>query len=936
MPAKTAPFTSLKWKIALITGAVLFLVHSLFSGFAIHTLKRQFATQRQETLRQHRVILTHLTRQAYGLLQQIGETIALVAENRPAGGDRIRATIDDYWSSYQLTWEIEAVQYFAGGDRLLRSWGGGNPVPAALVHPVFETERPRFFFYCGQTCLQYAAVPVLEQDGTTRVLVIGRSLANLILDFHRMTQAHVAILQHGDGTATPRIVAVTDPAHNFPILQRLPLTNLLRPEKAERQVRLDDRTLALQTIVPEDGHGIAFLVLDDVTAILAGQRRRLMNYLAGTVFSLVCGIGILILLLRRPLARLERATETLPLLAEGQHERLQEHLGERPKAASNDEIAILEANILQASTRLASLQRQVEERTHSLLQQTRTLQRERNFVQGLLDTAPLIILTQDHTGTIITVNRFGRQFLKNRKLPGASFDRLFLRQESERQRHQPVLAQLRRGDIERARFDTQLTQGEQVHHITWFHTRLGKTDADVPAILSIGLDITERKNAERRLAWLADHDPLTHLHNRRAFQAKLAELLDQATLEGKPLALLYFDLDQFKYVNDTCGHKTGDALLQIIANKLREVTRGEDVLARLGGDEFALVIYDSDRDTAVHIAEKVFTTLQSVDCQIDGQPFKVTVSIGIALFPQHGRTIQDLLANADLAMYQAKEAGRSRIQVYTPDAEFHKRLQQQLYWKDQIEQALAEERFVLHFQPILDIERGTISHYETLLRMVAPDGQIVAPGLFIPMAEQLGLIQRLDCMVLDKALDIHRRLLAQGNPAVLSVNLSGHSLADEALHRPLQQRLSADDVDASRLIFEITETAAVSNFATAQRFIRKVKTLGCSFALDDFGVGFSSFYYLMHLPVDYVKIDGSFVKNLDHNPEDQALVSALADIAKRLGKKTVAEFVENEAILRQLKEIGVDYAQGYHIGRPAPTLAADAACLRRDQREGGR
>ncbi|BCX89571.1 hypothetical protein MIN45_P1944 [Methylomarinovum tepidoasis] len=919
---QNSPFTSLKWRIALTTAAVLFLIHGLFSGFAIYSLQQQFRLQRQEALHQHRLILDHLTEQSYQLLQQIAESIALVAENRPAATDTIADTIDNYWTTYQLTWGIEAVHYFDSEGCLLRAWGTKHepPYPLEEIEPVLASERPQLFFHCARTCLQYAAVPIIGPDETTRVLVIGRSLANLILDFHRLTRSHIAILeQHSD--APPRIVAVTQPDRNMARLQRLPLDTLQKTAEEETLVDLENATLALHLVHPDTGRQLAFLILDDITETLSAQRRSLTNYLLGTVLSLLAGITIVSLLLRRPLARLEKATATLPLLAEGRHEEIQRQLTQND-LPHRDEIAILEANILQASARLASLQQQVDERTRSLVQQTRTLQQERNFVQGLLDTAPLIILTQDQNGSIITVNRFARRFLAGCRLQAASFDRLFLRQEYERLQYLPLLAQLRKGEIARAHFDTQLPRQEQTHHITWFHTRLGDSGSETPLILSIGLDITERKNAERRLSWLADHDPLTHLNNRRAFQSKLAALLDRATLERKPFALLYFDLDQFKYVNDTCGHKTGDALLQIIANKLREVTRSEDILARLGGDEFALVVYDSNRDTAVHIAEKVFSALQAVDCQINGQPFKVTVSIGIALFPEHGRTLQDLLANADLAMYQAKEAGRSRIHVYTPDTEFHKRIQQQLYWKDQIEQALEEDRFVLYFQPILDIRRGTVSHYETLLRMIDPDGQVLAPGLFIPMAEQLGLIQRLDRMVVDMALDVHRRLLAEGNPLTLSVNLSGHSMADEALQSHLQECLSANGVDANRLIFEITETAAVSNFASAQRLIKKIKDLGCHFALDDFGVGFSSFYYLMHLPVDYVKIDGSFVKNLENNLEDQTLVSALADIAKRLGKKTVAEFVENEAILEYLREIGVDYAQGYHIGRPAPTITA--------------
>ncbi|HFD87840.1 MAG TPA: EAL domain-containing protein, partial [Gammaproteobacteria bacterium] len=602
------------------------------------------------------------------------------------------------------------------------------------------------------------------------------------------------------------------------------------------------------------------------------------------------------------------------------YNKIYQHFSNKKSHKYQDEVSLLEETILQVAKQLQSLQNEVDERTKSLVKQTHTLERERNFIQGLLDTAPLIILTQDKNGKIITINRFGKKHIEDGN-ENLIYENVFIADNNQKQHILELLDRLRSSQTGKIRFDSTLDyHNDRSRHITWFHTKLSDNHPDAPLILSIGLDITDRKVAENRLAWLANHDPLTHLCNRRSFQDQFSNLIDIAHRQKQSVALLYFDLDQFKYINDTCGHKAGDVLLQVIADKLREVTRSSDILARLGGDEFALVIYGISEDGAVKVAEKIFSSLQSIDYRIEDNPFKITVSIGIALFPKHGHSIQELLANADLAMYQAKEAGRGRIHVYSPDAEFHKRIHHELYWKDQIQQAMDENRFVLYFQPILNLRTRTISHYESLLRMLDKNGKILSPDQFIPVAERVGLIRSIDKLVVDKALDIHKSLLSKGYDIVLSINLSGQALADEDLQNYIYDSLANPQVKPELIIFEITETIAVSNFASARHLMERIRSLGCSFALDDFGVGFSSFYYLMHLPVDYVKIDGSFIKKLENSQEDQVLVQALAEIAQRLGKETIAEFVENAKILDLLEKYGIHYAQGYHVGRPMPQI----------------
>ena len=428
--------------------------------------------------------------------------------------------------------------------------------------------------------------------------------------------------------------------------------------------------------------------------------------------------------------------------------------------------------------------------------------------------------------------------------------------------------------------------------------------------------LTARTEAEQNLMWLADHDPLTNLFNRRRFQEVFDRILALSVRYQRTGALLFLDLDQFKYVNDLSGHQAGDALLLLVASSLRDAVRHSDVLARLGGDEFALVLPEAQADEAVYMANKLQHELRQVEFAAHGREHKVSCSIGITLFPDHGSDLNELLANADMAMYQAKEAGSGRWHMYSPDEQAKELLASRAKWRERISQALIDDAFELHFQPIFDIRQHKVTRYETLVRMRDNAGQLVFPDNFIPVAEQSGQIHEIDRWVIRKVIDRVKQ-----NPGLsLSVNLSGRVLDDPSLLAWFHEQLQDSRIDPSDLIVEITETAAVANVQDAIAFMREIKALGCRFALDDFGSGFSSFAYLKQLPVDIVKIDGAFIQNLATSADDQLFVKALTDVAKGLGKVTVAEFVENAETLALLEAFGVDFAQGYHIGRPSPRM----------------
>ena len=294
----------------------------------------------------------------------------------------------------------------------------------------------------------------------------------------------------------------------------------------------------------------------------------------------------------------------------------------------------------------------------------------------------------------------------------------------------------------------------------------------------------------------------------------------------------------------------------------------------------------------------------------------ISVSTGIALFPQHGMDVQSLLANADLAMYQAKETGRNRWYLFSIKDPSRERMNAQVYWKEQVEEALAEDRFVLHFQPIMDLSTDNITHVEALLRMVDRDNGLVSPGVFIDACERTGLIHAIDHLVLRKGISQVAELRATGHDIRMAINLSGQVFEDPDLLSTVAKLIKHYDVNPNRLIFEITETAAVADFVAARYLMDAIKGMGCSFALDDFGTGFSSLRYLKQLPADYVKIDGSFIRDLYDSRDEQVLVKAITDVAKGFGKKTIAEYVERNDVLKMLRSYGVDFAQGYRVGRP--------------------
>ena len=439
-------------------------------------------------------------------------------------------------------------------------------------------------------------------------------------------------------------------------------------------------------------------------------------------------------------------------------------------------------------------------------------------------------------------------------------------------------------------------------------------------------DVSESRELHRRLSYHASHDILTGLVNRREFENRLERALKSAKARETSYALCYLDLDQFKIVNDTCGHSAGDALLGQLGTLLKSKIRWRDTLARLGGDEFGVLLESCSLDEAMQSAETLRVAIGEYKFMWDDRSFRLGVSIGVVPISTETEDVAALLSAADSACAAAKEAGRNRIHSFQENDIDLMRRRREMQWAARINNALEEDRFELYRQTILPLQADEPgAHYEILLRMRDENGGIISPGLFIEAAERYGITPSIDRWVIRSAF---RWLVSEADErerlALCSINLSGQSFSDDKFLPFVIDQFQMSGLDATKICFEITETAAIASYSQANRFINALKELGCKFALDDFGTGLSSFGYLKHFPVDFLKIDGSFVKEILHDPIDREMVRSINEIGHLTGKKTIAEFAENEEIITMLRGMGIDYAQGYGVSEPKRVTRAVA------------
>jgi diguanylate cyclase (GGDEF)-like protein/PAS domain S-box-containing protein len=480
-----------------------------------------------------------------------------------------------------------------------------------------------------------------------------------------------------------------------------------------------------------------------------------------------------------------------------------------------------------------------------------------------------------------------------------------------------------RGEVDGFQLEQRLLHAER--HAVWvtLSASLVRDAAGKPLYCIRQLqDIEERKRYEGELGYLVEHDPLTGLLNRRGFVRELAHQMAYARRYGNGGAVLFLDLDDFKYVNDTLGHSIGDEVISDLARLVGRRLRETDIFARLGGDEFAVLLPDAVVGEAETVSASLLEAVRE-GCGVSlGEGRAVTMSIGITSFQEPGKdlTPDDILVDADVAMYSAKESGKDRVAVASTATK--ERMRSRVTWAERVRRAVKDGLFELYCQPIVNLASERITQWELLLRLPGDEGELILPAQFLYTAERSGLILDIDRWVLSEAIRLIAELADAGREVRLEVNLSGRSVGDTELLGLIERELKEQAIDPANLVLEVTETAAIANMDRARGFATRLRALGCGFALDDFGAGFGSFYYLKHIPFDYVKIDGEFIHNLPASSTDQLILDSIVQMSKGLGKHTIAEFVGDSETVEVLKAHGVDYAQGYHLGRPRPVAEA--------------
>lgn len=461
-------------------------------------------------------------------------------------------------------------------------------------------------------------------------------------------------------------------------------------------------------------------------------------------------------------------------------------------------------------------------------------------------------------------------------------------------------------------FEVHMTDGRVVTQLSYpVHDQEGRFIGH----LWVYEDITRERQTAEQLIYLAERDSLTGLYNRHRFQEEMGRTLAESDRREIRGALLFFDLDEFKYINDTFGHRAGDTILLRVAGEVGTLVRRNDVFSRLGGDEFAILLPDVTQEQAQVLAERVIRAISQIPFRFEGQNLRLTTSLGIALYPLHADNVEELIAHADAAMYQAKDAGKNAWRIYRSERDASREMVNRMTWNDRIAHALDNGLLRLNFQGVYHAKSGELSHLEVLVRMLDKDKleHIIMPGHFIPFAEKSGKILDVDRWVVRESITL---LASSKNIPSLAVNISGRSFDEPGLPQYIADQLMHFKVAPHRLHVELTETAAVSDLHDAQRFIEALHHTGCMVCLDDFGAGFSSFAYLKHLRADTLKIDGMFIRDLPNDRDNQVFVKAMVDVARGLHKKTIAEFVESAETLAMLQDFGVDMVQGYYLDMP--------------------
>ena len=936
-------FISLKWKAVAFLSIVLVLLSTVWIGQSVFQTLQQYDQESLATHIKHQQVLDQVVDSNFEKLSQFSQILADKTEikQKVHSNKALKTFLDNQWLSLNINIGIDYLAILeSDGNIIAKSFSPSlirNPasLETAFRQKLQNTQdtQPHSFVYCEVTCMQLTVEPVVQENGIERYIVLGQNMADLIWRYHLLSNSDLGVImtdsskeQGSDAVSKDRelgdwrawVWAISRYEAMFPVLSKFSNQSSLNALDNNEPFSYLDKYYLIKPLTlendSEQGVSAYFLDIRDESNQQQQLRQSIWSGIATGILALIFSEIVLVFLMLGPLKRLGYIARALNLLPEHRYQEVTK-LVDHKQSFVRDELSLLEQSTRQVSNELEALHDEVQKTNEDLKEQLNVLSRSRSFLNRLLDNSNLYIVTQNREFDILSMNVKYQQEITT---ASEQFLSIFLSNLNKEEfiSEMELLFSYPQQEVFHQEIELVSQVGEPLF-VAWTHT-LVEDEKGETIILSIGLDLTQRKHDEVALHWLANNDTLTKIGNRRAFKNDLAYMVESC----KTGAVVFIDINRFKQINDFYGHAVGDQVLIEISEILQQSVRSNDSVSRLAGDEFTIVLNSIAEEQLEKLLAKLAKALNNFMILESGQKVEYSASIGAALYPEHGLDIQSLSVHADMAMYQAKRKGMNQWHLYNPDNNNLEIMEQENSLVSLVRRALKPGSGLFHlvFQPILSIKDKSISHYEVLLRLVDEEGKAVYPDKFIPAAERVGLIRNIDEWVIEHAF---RRLEFESKEREnlkFAINISAPTLQSHDLMKMFSQYFDQYQIEASQIVVELTETAYIENFNQVLTNLETLNRSGFKIALDDFGVGFSSFSYLKKMPLSYVKLDGSYIHDLPNNKDNQIFVESLSKMVLAFGMKTIAEFVEDQATLDMLEDLGVSYGQGYHIGKPIPVL----------------
>ena len=799
----------------------------------------------------------------------------------------------------------------------------------AAVQSLARQQRPIATLNCVQQCFQSVYIPIITDDGREFIININRSAALLIQDFYEITGADIALLamnQQGGAFTPDRIIAASHAEKMSTVLADI-LKSIDFSKKGgsdffESTIHGLYSARFFQLSQNDDIASYA-AVIEDQSHLQAQQSQALNDILFSTLITLFLIIVLISFILKPSLDRLMKLSKILPLLPEGHFQKAQSLLQKQLSTKKyTDEIDVLQSTVGDVILSLERMNSSVDQHRNELKTKIEALTEAKVFNELILDASPLVVIIHDSAGAIRNINKMGRELTGlDFKAPINANINTWVRNEKQSKSLSASLQSIT--DITGKKSQGQMpfyTDDGRKLYFLWTHTCLHVNEE--AHILSMGIDITERKEAAESLHWLGQHDRITGLLNRSSFTENANEFITEHH-SNDHIELVMLDIDDFAIFNDRFGFDAGDRLLNDLAAHLMRELPESSLLARTGSGEFCAIIHHalSSKQGVRDLGLEKLTRFSFSKGDVSEE---ICLSIVVDSYDDSLSGVDELISNTTSTMIKVKSKARGNL-YYAAESDDTSRVtrHEKYRMKEQLQTALSGNRLVLFYQPILDLNLNSISHCECLVRMLDDEGQFISPAHFLGIAAESGLMPRLDFSVMEKAMRQQRMWQDSGIHTGLSINITAPTLEQPDFEERLNEILQRTGANPDRLIFEVVETDALENLSTARRLLNNFKTVGAKVAFDDFGIGFTSFEYVRELPVDYIKIDQSFIRFIHERESDQVLVKSMVEMSHNLGKKVIVEGVENRAALEIVRDMGVEYVQGYYVCRPMPISALD-------------